>query len=1005
MTLNYFKISNHLKNQGIADKIFRLLFLFGIIPLCVMTVIFIFIYFQIKLNHLNIHQLELTNSIRNEINAYIDRTESELNLIANSFQVKDIDDRQLKLNAIKIMYNSQEYDFVTVYNSKGKARIQVSRYHSFNNDDLEVLSPYIIKLLLNNQPFLSDITISKYNTFPYLFYYTPIFDAQENFIGAIKIGINISKYWGFLAKFDIPNYYDIYVIDQQGILIAYRNISAILQKKDLSHLKIVKNFLNKQYGVFHYIGFNNKLVIGATKLIDKTNWGIIVEVPYQKAFKDLPFIFIFALIILLSTVFFAFYFGFNFSNKNIVEPLIVLEKETKLISEGNYNSKIVKHYDSEIGQLADSFNHMVSKINEQTETIYKSERKFKAIFNQTFQFSALLSLQGILLEINKTALDFVGKEEKDEIGKYFWETSFWRKSYESVLALKKAFEEAKKGNLSHYEVIHYDKYDNRCFIDFSLKPFYDEDGQVSLLIAEGRDITDRKNTEELIQITNKDLERRVNERTKELQFANLELIIAKNDADSANNAKSEFLANMSHEIRTPMNAVLGFSELLEKYVTDPKAVNFLNGIKTSGINLLRIINDILDLSKIEAGKLLIEYNPVNLFKIGKEISQIFELKIKEKNLSFKLTFDDDLPDSVILDETRLRQILLNLVGNAVKFTDNGNISLHFLPLNTDLNHSVFDLIINVSDTGIGINQNQLNLIFDSFQQQDGQNNRKYGGTGLGLTISKRLAEMMKGIISVESTVNKGSVFTLTLKNVQICSLMVSSDQDINLQNVNYTFNNENILLVEDIESNRLVVKSFLEEHSLNIIEAVHGLEAIEILKKIKPDLILLDIMLPFMNGFQIYDFIQNNDELKNTPVIAITATSIESEINKILTTFSDYIRKPVSKKQLLKAISNYIKPQKISVLEDKKAESPFLQTLTKEFLILIKKTFSNKWTLVDEMRSNDDVINFALELNNFARINNNSILHLFAEDLESACKTFDLVKMNQLLDQFKQIIS
>ena len=246
-----------------------------------------------------------------------------------------------------------------------------------------------------------------------------------------------------------------------------------------------------------------------------------------------------------------------------------------------------------------------------------------------------------------------------------------------------------------------------------------------------------------------------------------QLLIAKEDAEEANKAKSRFLANMSHEIRTPMNAVIGFTDLLNTLITDKKQKLYLESVKSSSKNLLTLINDILDMSKIEAGKMELQYGPVNLKLLFTEIKQIFSLKINQKKLEFLIEVDNDLSEVLMLSEIRLRQVLFNLIGNSLKFTEKGYVKLSAKKINQDKNENKIDLLISVEDTGIGIPLEQQEKIFEAFMQKEGQNIRKYGGTGLGLTISKRLVEIMGGEITLQSEENKGSVFEFILKNVSI----------------------------------------------------------------------------------------------------------------------------------------------------------------------------------------------------------------------------------------------
>ncbi len=251
----------------------------------------------------------------------------------------------------------------------------------------------------------------------------------------------------------------------------------------------------------------------------------------------------------------------------------------------------------------------------------------------------------------------------------------------------------------------------------------------------------------------------------ERQRAEQELKKAKTEADQANQAKSRFVANMSHEVRTPMNAIMGFSEMLLEEIKEPRHVKMLQSVRASGKLLLSLLNDILDLSKIEAGKIDIVPVPDHLRNTLEEIRQVYESQARAKGLEFDISYAADMPEKLVFDQTRIKQIVFNLAGNAIKFTDKG--SVHIAVDFTAEELTKGKLRISVTDTGIGIKPEELNNIFEPFHQQSGQSNRKYGGTGLGLSISKGLAERMQGSIEVESTPGKGSVFTLVLPHVVI----------------------------------------------------------------------------------------------------------------------------------------------------------------------------------------------------------------------------------------------
>ncbi len=420
-----------------------------------------------------------------------------------------------------------------------------------------------------------------------------------------------------------------------------------------------------------------------------------------------------------------------------------------------------------------------------------------------------------------------------------------------------------------------------------------------------------REVEDLLEV----LEQKVEERTSELKKA-------KESAEFASQAKSEFLANMSHELRTPMNSVIGFAELLDTMVTGAKHKVYINAIKTGGNSLLTLINDILDLSKIEAGKLEILYIPVSLVSVVEEAETIFSLVLSQKKIKFIKEIDPTLPKLVFLDEVRIRQILLNLIGNAVKFTESGSIRLSMTKGSEYADGSEFDLFITVEDSGIGITKKNQEKIFASFQQQEGQDSRKFGGTGLGLTISRRLVEMMKGSITVKSELGKGSVFTIKLNRVVIPSAdeVLYHQEDIGKPTV--IFKPAIILVVDDVESNRKLIIETFKNTSTKVYAAKNGHEAIIFAEEYKPDLILMDLKMPVMTGFEATSLIKKNKFLKHVPIIALTASYKETE-QEILNRykFDGYLSKPISRSKLFAKLELYLATEEVETtdIEDSNA--------------------------------------------------------------------------------------
>jgi PAS domain S-box-containing protein len=499
-----------------------------------------------------------------------------------------------------------------------------------------------------------------------------------------------------------------------------------------------------------------------------------------------------------------------------------------------------------------------------------------------------ISPKGKITDLNQATASTTGLSREQLIGSdffaYFTDPQMAREVYQDVFA---------RGSVADAPLTLRHKDGQLTDVLFNGSVYRNDEGQVLGVVVVARDVTEQK---------------RIATELIEAKFAAERATVlaeeAQAKAESAVKAKQQFLSNMSHEIRTPMNAIIGFTKVLLKTEISNKQREYLTAIKLSGDTLIVLINDILDLAKVDAGKMTFEQEPFRLGASVEAMVHLFEAKSQEKNLALVLDYDSRIPDVLLGDSVRLHQIILNLVSNAVKFTSAGRVTVGVRRLVQDPDGVILEF--SVADTGIGIEEAQLSAVFEDFQQASSGTTRLYGGTGLGLAIVKNLVEAQGGTVDVKSQVGAGSTFSFILRFGKTTAQPEADlPQAIELE---AGLPDARILVVEDIALNQLLMQTLLEDFGFHMDVAANGHMAIEKLRTTHYDLVLMDLQMPVMNGFQATEYIRQELHLP-VPIVALTADVTSVDLEKCRAAgMNDYLTKPIDEKLLYRKIVKFLKP-------------------------------------------------------------------------------------------------
>jgi PAS domain S-box-containing protein len=629
---------------------------------------------------------------------------------------------------------------------------------------------------------------------------------------------------------------EIYIVDKLGYMITpsrFKEDAVLKQRVDTENVRQARLdkdvehvlFQHKLAGVFpNYLGAQ---VLGAHEYIPQMEWTVLAEIEVKEAFASLAKLrLVFSLILFIVPI--AAWLLGTILAKLIIGSLHKLHKGTEIIGSGNLDYKVGTDARDEVGQLSRAFDQMTRGLKETTtsidslnkeiaerklveEALKSSEGRFKAIFNTTFQFTGLMTLDGILIEANQAAVNFIGLRLEDVINRPFWETHWWRGNAERVQKLKESICLAASGKFIRYEVELQGAGDTTAIFDFSIKPAFGLDGKMNFLVPEGRDITERKKAEEMLI--------------------------------EAMKVKSDFTSTVSHELRTPLTAIKeGIAIVLDGTTgaLNAEQKDFLSLAKRNVDRLARLINDVLDFQKLEAQKMVFNIQENDINALVREVHNTMAPLTGKKGLGFLLQLEEGLPQ-VKFDRDRIVQVLTNLVNNAIKFTENGSIVIA-----TKCGDNVIQVA--VKDSGPGVKVEDMGKLFQQFRQLEKITERKTGGTGLGLAISKEIIERHKGKIWAESEFGKGTTFWFSLPVKAKDKVLVIDDDKVILD----------------------IIKNLLEKKGYGVTCSEKGWDAIEIIGRDKPDLVILDMILKDISGFEIIGRLRSNKDTLKVPIIAMS---------------------------------------------------------------------------------------------------------------------------------------
>ncbi|HEY9604227.1 MAG TPA: ATP-binding protein, partial [Allocoleopsis sp.] len=774
----------------------------------------------------------------------------------------------------------------------------------------------------------------------------PLYDSNKTLIGVTGIDLKLSDISRFLKGMKIGKSGKAFIVERSGLLVASsasersftmvngkaRRLNALNSQTPAIQQTI--QYLQKRFGNLSKIQKNYQLSLnlsGQRQYVQVApwqdslglNWLIVVVVPETDFMAQInantrtTIVLCFAAFV-GSTVIGILTAGW------VTKPILRLNTAAKAIAKGEWGKTVEIDRADEVGELAKSFNNMAAQLQKSFTELQSLNEALVQSENQLNQFLEALPIgvsvheaTGQVTYCNQTAKSFLGIENipdatPEELAKVY---QIYHQNQlcptEELPAIR-----ALEGETVFLDNLELHRNGQRIPFEVRATPIFDRQGNVAYAIVAFSDITERKQAEKILGDYQRTLEAQITERTAELAKA-------KEAAEAANRAKSRFLANMSHELRTPLNGILGYAQILQRDKNSTlKQQEGFDVIYQCGTHLLTLINDILDLSKIEADKLELYPDDFHFPSFLTRVTEIFRLKAEQKSIHFTYLTLNPLPEVVHADEKRLRQVLINLLSNAVKFTDTGGVTFkievignqswvigsenkeQFPITNSPL--SITKIRFQVEDTGIGMSADQIEKIFLPFEQV-GEISRRAEGTGLGLSISQKIISRMGSEIFVESTPEVGSRFwfdlDLPIASNAIEPTLIQSTETI----CGYQGEKRTILVVDDCWENRSFIINLLKPLGFELNEASNGPEGLEKAVTWQPNLIITDLVMPGMDGFEMTRQLRQVPELQNTIILAISANAFETErLHSLASGCNDFLSKPVQAEEVLNKIKTYL---------------------------------------------------------------------------------------------------